>query len=281
MKTEEVIRYFREMCGDFFPTETEEAKRFVLTVPYPTTTNPNRTMKVPIFVERTEKATYPEIRIAQFLNNPEKYVSTAWTYSYGEPPYEDPNIKYKRARVDTITHRAQIQVDAFAKNKIEVYKIRDQLIERIHKFIYIQVAPFVEREWTINTEDVYYNTGYNTSFKIIKCYENDVLLTKTDDVATTPGSWTLTDQGLYVNPLENIDNVTFYENTNGGYVFSDNTTARSKGFLNVKVIRSRPMEDINPLISRWIITFGVSYREDIIMDVGRTFGEVLVDGEES
>jgi hypothetical protein len=284
MKSEEVIRYFREMCGDFFPTETKEAKRFVLTVPDPNNTygtDASTNMKVPVFVRRTEKATYPQIRIAQFLGNPEKFTSSAWTYSYGVPPNEIPTLKYRRARVDTIVHRAQIQVDAFSNDKIEVYRIRDELIARIHKFIYVEVAPFVENDWAQDINNVYYNTGYNTSFNIIKCYENDVLLSKTSDVENTQGSWNLTDEGLFVNPLEDINAITFYEITNGGNVFSDSTTARSKGFLNVKVIRSRPMDDINPLISRWIITFGVDYREDIVMDVGRTFGEVLVNDEKN
>jgi hypothetical protein len=277
MKSEEVIRYFREACGDFHPEANEENKRFVLPVDI---NADGHIHDVPIFVRRTEGAEYPQVRLSTFRANGEQCVATAYTWSPGVPPYEDPNIEYRRARVDTKVHRAQLQVDIYSLDKLQTYRIRDELTKRIHKFFYVETASFVEFDWVqdISPTGLYYNTGYDTSINIIAAYEGDSILTKSDDV-TTKGTWNLTDEGLFVNPLIDIDKIKFYEITNGGYVFNDGFTTQAKGFLAYDTIRSRPMEDENPLISRWTFTFRLDYREDIIMDVGRTFKELSVNGE--
>ena len=278
MKTEEVVRYFREACGDFHPEATEESGRFVLPVDI---NNSGVKTNVPVFVRRTEPAQYPQIRFASFRAIGDEYVATTYSRSPGVAPFENPDIRYRRSRVDAKLHRAQLQVDIYTLDKLQTYRIRDVLTERLHKFFHLEEGNFVEFDWVqdISPNNIYYNTGYDTSFKIIKACEGDRALIKSDDLSVS-GTWNLTDGGLFVNPFEDITKVNFWEITNGGYVFSDGLSVWSKGFFSLQTIRSRPMEDIDPLISRWTFTFRIDYREDIVMDVGRTFKESTVYDKE-
>lgn len=275
MKSEDVVRYFREVCGEYFPDATTENKRFLLTV------DDNGTeIQVPIFVRRTEPAQYPQIRFSSFRAIPETYSTFAYTYSPGIPPYEDPNLKYKRARVDTVIHRAQLQVDIYTQDKLQVYRIRDALKQRIHKFAEAEVGNFTEWEWEqdVSPNDIYYNLNYNTNIPITRAFEDGVPLVKSDDLSVA-GTWNLTDKGLFVNPYNDITQVNFWEITNGGYVFSDGVPIMGKGFMAIATIRSRPMDDTDPLINRWSFVYRIDYREDITMDVGRTFKELSINGE--
>lgn len=278
MKPEVVARTFREMCGDYFPAETEEAKRFVLTVPDGYGTDDD--IRVPVFIRREEKAQYPEIRISPFITSPEEYYGFKHTYSPGVAPYENTDINYKRTRVDAKIVRTTFQVDIYATDEVDLYRIRDTLKDRIHKFNYVETAKFVESEGWEQDGNIYVNSDYNTDIvELYKVYEDGTRLTKSTTLDTA-GTWNLTDDGLYVYPYDDINNVEYWEVTNGGLVLSDGNSIRSKGIFNVKTSLSKALEEVDPLIIRWIFQFKVDYLSTTTMDVGRTFKEVNVDATE-
>ena len=278
LNSAQFTRYFREILGDFFSAEMIEAKRFVLSV---ADNGMGQPVDVPIFVRRKDKAQYPEIRMTPFFADPTLFPPKPnYSYSPGIPPMENPDIMYKRERVDSQVRRSQVQVDIYALDKMELYQIRDALIRRMHQFLYVEVAPFIIPEgWVEDANGVYSNSGYDTTFNIIQAYEGNYnYLTKTADVETTVGSWNLTDEGLFVNPFNEISDVIFLDNTNEGKVFSDGSNIRQKGILIIKTIRSHAISDPNPLIERWSFMFRVDFIEEIPMGVGRTFKEVDVNG---
>ncbi len=266
MDSVEVVRYFREVLGDFHPEAITESGRFVLKV---------GSFGVPIFVERIEQATYPQIRLSSFLSNSEIYRTFTYTYTKGVAPNEDPNLNYKRSRIDSILHRTNIQVDIYGQNKIQVFQIRDALRDRIYRFFNIDIAFLTETEW-IQQGNIYLSTNYSTKDPILKVEEGTTHLTKSDDASAT-GTWALTDAGLLVHPINDISQIRIAENENNGLAFSDGDCTREKGFMNLKVVRSRPMEDTNPLVQRWLYTFRIDYREDIEMGIGRSVNELDIN----
>lgn len=284
VKAEIIARTFREICGDYFPEEIEEAKRFVLSVPFPPGglyEEPDEIIRVPVFIRREEKAQYPEIRISPYVTSPESYYGYKYTRTPGEPPTEVSDRNYRRTRVDVKIIRSTFQVDIYATDEIDLYRIRDTLKERIHRFTYVETADFIETEgWEEIETGTYLNDAYTPdTVKLYKVYEDGIRLIKTENVLETVGSWNLTNEGLYVHPFEDINNIQYWEITNGGLVLSDGNTARSKGILNIKTIQSRAFEEIDPLILRWIFMFRVDYLSTTEMDVGRTFGKVSTNAK--
>jgi len=285
MQNERVARTFREMCGDFFPAQTDETKRFVLSVPNGSSSN----IKVPVFIRRDIKAQYPEIRISPFVSTPEILHVQKWTRSPGVAPMEVPDVMYRRTRVDARVVRSTFQVDIFALDEVDIYRIREALRRRIHQFKYVESAPFVETQgWEEildihgNSTGAYLNNDYNPDMlDLIKAYENGEKLVKTEDVENTIGSWNLTDEGLHVHPYEDINKIEYWEITNGGKVLSDGYSIQSKGIMNIRTIQSRAFEELDPLIIRWILMFRVDYLSTTKMDVGRTFGEVNANVKEN
>jgi len=279
VNAETVARIFREVCGEYHPEELEESKRFVLTVPFPDGglfDSPNQVIKVPVFIRREEKAQYPEIRISPFITSPEKFYGYKYTRTVGVPPMEVPDVSYKRTRVDAKIVRSTFQVDIYATDEVELYRIRDTLKNRIHRFNYVETAPFIETEgWEEISENVYLNSDYNPDLlQLYKAYENGVRLKKVDNVEDVTGSWNLTDEGLYVHPYNDINKIEYWEITNGGLTLSDGNTIREKGIYQITTLQSRAFEEIDPLIVRWLFTFRINYLSTTEMDVGRTFGEV-------
>ena len=283
VKPETVVRTFREVCGEFFPAEIEEAKRFVLSVP----NDPDEDLKVPVLVRREEKAQYPEIRVSPFVTAPEILHVQKWTRSPGVAPFEVPELQYRRTRVDAKIIRATFQVDIYALDEIDIYRIRDALKKRIHRFRYLEAAPFIETvgwEEVLDEDDnstgVYLNDGYNPQLlQLMKAYENGRRLTKTEDTENIVGSWNLTDEGLYVHPYEDINEVEYWEITNGGLALSDGDSMQTKGIFQIRTVQSRAFEELDPLILRWLFMFRVDYLSTETMDVGRTFGQVNANVE--
>jgi hypothetical protein len=286
VQAEVVARVFREVCGDYFPAEFQENKRFVLTVPFPeggVYDDPDQIIRVPVFIRREEKAQYPEIRISPFITSPEKYHGYKYTRTVGVPPMEAADLLYKRTRVDAKIIRSTFQVDVYATDEVELYRIRDALKDRIHRFNYVETASFIEIEgWEEIADNVYLNEDYNPDLlQLYKVYEDGVRLTKTDDIENTVGSWNLTEEGLYVHPYDDINKIEYWEITNGGLTLSDGNTIRSKGIYNITTLQSRAFEEVDPLIVRWLFVFRVDYLSTTEMDVGRTFGKVNANAKKS
>ena len=122
MNSVEFIRYFREVLGDFFSAEIDEAKRFVLHVP---DNGLGDAIDVPVFVRRQVEAQYPQIRMTAFPGDATTMTDISYSYSQGEAPYENPDIKYRRGRVDYQVRRSQVQIDIYSFDKLELYTIRD------------------------------------------------------------------------------------------------------------------------------------------------------------
>lgn len=264
-----LVKTLREICGEYHPTETSSDKRFVL---------PVGDLDIPVFVENQDKARYPEIRLYPFFDEYLTYAGRAFKRSYGDPlkgEYSD--VLYRRGRSDTTIREVESRIEIYGRNLLEVLEIRDKLFERIERFRLAEVGYFVDKDGWTQDGNVYNNAKYDSSLGIFRVYDLDDRLEKTTEVSTTPGSWNITDSGLYVNPLTNIDNLKIGRIYNGGLAFYDGNLLQSRGIMSFKIVRSKkePNEK-GPNIPMWSVHTVTKYKDVLTMDVGKAYSKVNI-----
>lgn len=281
MNSTQAKRYFRELCGQYNPTQTAPEKRFTLT-----NTELLGELEVPVFITRDHIATYPQIRISPFITDIIESKYREYTKSMGDSSKgEFSDIEYTRSRTDTNIRQARFQLDIFTKDSTQLTKIRDALYSRWDDFFNPEFAEFgPDTDNWVQNNGVWVNNGYNTSIKIFRIFDSTKILKKCSslsDVTTTIGSWFLDDTGLYVNPLTEIKNLTYMEAINGE-VFYDGSTASDKGFRkNFKIITSRETSDEDQTISRWIMEVLIKFKDSKQKNIGRGFSVVNINDTET
>lgn len=274
MDSVRIVRDFREMCGTFYPLESEPKKRFVLTID---------DLDIPIFDDETTQAVYPQIRITPFITDLEIGDYPTYTSHISECCLSDEaeGVEYVDSHIDTIFRLATFQIDIYTYKASEIGKIRDALIKRIKLFEKQEIGTFVEDTWVSNST-YFLNDGYNTSFDILEAYDGSTKLQKIDsskfiDGTATPGTWALSNGGLYISPITSISNVSFKELING-ISFYDRVPMRQKGITHIKMINSHMGYDKDPKVYRWTIEFSLKFKETQEMKIGRSFSGVGVNG---
>jgi hypothetical protein len=270
MKAAQLIRVFREICGDYHPSED---LRFSFSVDG---------ASVPNFVDTEHLVQYPQIQITPFIKDDLKDIFETDTLEKSLDPYENPNIDYVKHIEKTTFKEAKFAVDILTKNLEQLLKIQGILESRFENFFSVELGEFVEREWSPYNE-IFYNGHYNATINIIRAYDEDNLLIKGEDipeVEDTAGSWGLFDTGLYVNPLTDVQNLIFVDKIYGS-VFSDGFSAKEKDLKNYKIVSSSQEHDKDTSTKRWKMMVQLKYRDSVERSIGRSFKEIDIDGQEN
>lgn len=289
MEYAELVKFFRQLCGEYYPTETDNAKRFVLDA---------GELDVPNFVELEHETVFPQMQITPFVSTKEDFVGEQWTKAQGDQNLlQNPDIEY--VVTDTSTHgkTSRFQIDILAMSDLDIYEIIKYLQTRYWKFVNAELAEFQDSEnfeeiiETINgtptPTGAYSSSEYNNSILNLARVEEIVdderqVLTEvdvSDDVTDTEGSWFLDDDTLYIHPIADIDNIVFIEIIYG-LVFHDGYCTKEKGLKSIGIITSTKGWDTDPDVSRWTMMLELHFRQLEDKTVGRSFAEVEVDAEE-
>ncbi len=268
-----LLRLFREMCGVYYPNETLNEKRFMLSVD---------SENVPVFATTEHKVFIPQIQITPFLSDDEYFVDNKTTKSPGVEPFTNPNLDYIITDEDIYLKQARFHVDILAENASKVRSIKNSLVTRLRRFRGAKIHEFTDAEnWTLNGT-IYFSAQYNSAFlNILRVLDQNHPLTKVANstlVTTTNGSWYLGADGFYVNPLTTLENLTFIE-LKYGEVFSDGYGMKEKGIKNISISDSSQGYDKNPELSRWMMVVTIKYTETEVKSVGRSFKGVEVNAQ--
>lgn len=253
----ELINNFRKICGDV----TNAYDGFLLTV---------GALEVPNFIETDEEMNLPEIIITPFISDNSMAKTTVYCPA-ATPVRNDFELKH-----------ARFQVDIYAKNIVDLLKIKSALETRINDFVEAELFVFKEPTgWEAYDSNIYVNNGYNTSQDIVKLKELTTALIKkqTLEELTTPGTWYLDNTGIYVYPFNNLSTVEFTKRLNG-LVLSDGTTAYGAGIQFINPVNSRKLSDEDPKVERWSMDFMVSYRVLRPRNLGTKIEEINLNVQE-
>jgi hypothetical protein len=234
----ELIETVRNICGDW------DTDNYYLDL---------NGLPVPVFGSTDHEAVFPHILIRPFITSG---TLAETTYYCGESANQiKANLKY---------NNADFQVDIFAKDLIQLIKIKRAIEHRIKGFNDVDIFVFQDPlGWQAYDPSTYVNDEYDSSRAIIKLSDPLAALTKTDSVAevlATNGSWFLDDSGLYVNPLIDLDSVEIYELLDG-HAFVDGSLLYEKGINGIRIFQSRKTKDKVPKVERWTIEMTITYRD--------------------
>jgi hypothetical protein len=265
-------RTLREMCGEYHPENRDKNKRWYLPV--------NGT-DVPVFYGKRSKAEYPEIRVHPFWDTDATYMGRAYGYSSGiEENGEFPDLVYTRGRADTTLQEARSVIEIYARKTEELHNIRDKMFERFERFRLAEAAQVVDKEDWVEDGNVYINAKYDSNLGIIRVYDLEERLIKTSDVHNTQGSWNIDKDGLIVNPLTEIDNISMSQIYNRGLAFSNGDLIAARGIMSIKIVRSKQEKDeIGPDVPKWSIHILAKYKDVMIFDVGEAYSKVNINEE--
>jgi len=280
MEEDGLIRFFREMCGTFYPTETAYNKRFVLTVD---------STSVPVFVDNEHKVDYPEIQITPFIGNREYYVDEQHEIGTSDDPLDNPDMQYLLSDKGIHFNEAKFALDIYATNLTELLNIKKAIKKRFWKFTNAHLGEFYDPDNFVMQQDnqnidtgVYASTEYNTSLlrlaRVEEIVDDERIVLVEDETLSVAGTWFLDDEALYVYPYADMDNIRFIEIIYG-LVFSDGFCTKEKGLKQLTTETSTKGYDTNPDIDRWTMMLKLRFRDTEDKTVGRTLAEVEVDAE--
>lgn len=243
-----VIKRFREMCGAF-----EDGGYYLST----------DGIKAPVFIGIDHDIKIPEVIIRPFITNrrmnEEDFIVDDHRY----------NVKYDHAR---------FQVDIYAKNIIELMKLKSALYRRLEDFDDVELIAYCEpATWELVEENIYLNPHYTEN--VVKIEEPLGMFSKKEtyeELVDSPGTWFIDETGLYINPLLDRDEVLIFVKLNGE-VFSDGQTMFDVGIHRIRFIDSRKVRDQEPSAERWITDFMVSYTTARERKLGEEINEAEIN----
>jgi hypothetical protein len=280
MEEDGLIRFFRELCGTYYPLETAYNKRFVLTV---------NSTSVPIFVGTNHKEDFPEIQITPFVADREYFVDEQKEIGVSEDPLDNPEMLYLISDRNIHFKEAKFALNIYATNLTELVNIKKAIKKRFWKFINAELGEFSDStnfvmqkdEYEIDT-GIYISLEYNTDLldlaRVEEIIDDERQVLVEDETLSEAGTWFLDDERLYVYPYTNMDNIRFIEVING-LVFSDGFCTKEKGLKQLITETSTKGYDTNPDIDRWTMMLKLRFRDTEDKTVGRSFAEVEVDAE--
>lgn len=275
MEEDQLIRFFREVCGTYYPNETEYNKRFVLTV-----NNKN----VPVFVDNKHKVDYPQIQITPFIGNREYYTEEQKELGQSEDILDNPEFTYLLSDTNIHFNEAKFSLDILATSLNELIEIKKALKRRFWNFINTELGEFKDLDnFTLDEETgIYSSAEYNSELinlaRIEEIIDDESQILVNDEELSEAGTWFLDDDGLYVYPYSDMENIKFIEIIYG-LVFSDGFCTKEKGLKQLKIETSTRGFDTNPDIDRWTMMLKLKFRDTEEKTVGRSFAEVEVDEE--
>lgn len=269
MNAVQTVKLSKELCGDYNPNATTNAELYILT-----TTN----YSVPVFETREHDTYNPQIQIIPNISQlKDEITTTSRTKSSGIGEFEDPNINYVRTETEKTNKNPRYQIDILAPDMSAAYEIAYALELRLKDFMRTSFAEVGEMDWEQDDDsEIFYNTEYDSSVPLIRAYEGTEILEKVDTI-TENGSWILSDDGLFVQPYTDINDVYFYYRVGGNTLFSDGFAAKEKGIKSFTIDMSSLGYDIDREKDRWIIQLIIRYEETEELPIGGSFKEVLVN----
>lgn len=263
------VRTLRELCGEYYPNETEPEERFKLTV---------NDFDVPVFAGSQTPTQYPEIRIHPFVLEDEiKYRGAGAKYLPGVAPGQDPNVMYRKRGVDLYTKTIYSEIEILSKGLETTLLVKDALFKRITRFILLEHAEVKILDSWEHDGNIYINANYDTGSRIIRVSINDETLLKTSEFMTTPDSWFWDGENLCVHTESPIEEVDFLVNANGGSTFHDGTDLFGRGFYNISIVKNKRESDKDPYVSKWVMRLKSRYQDTVKMDDGESFKQVNVN----
>ncbi len=246
-----LIKNFREMCGD----ETHEG--YILTF---------NGINVPNYIEYEHESVYPEMVITPFITKREI-----------ETPSE---IIKEEEREDVQLNKARFQVDIYSKDTLELMQIKEELEKRLKNFMRPEIIVYKDILGFEEDNGIYNNIYFNDSVNIIKIAEPICQFNKKESLEemTEPGSWFIYDNALYVNPMNDMQDIEIYTLLNGR-AFPNGETVFDRGIYGIGVEMSRKIPDPEPGVERWIFDFMITYSTTEIKHLGPELKGVRIHGE--
>lgn len=234
----ELIKTIRNVCGDW------DTDNYYLEVD---------NVNVPVFGSTDHEAIFPHVLVRPFIGSDTKAETT---YYCGDGADQiKKNLKYIYA---------DFQVDIFARDLIQLMKIKRAIHQRIDGFNEVEIFIFQDTTgWQAYDPSTYVNDAYDSTQPIIKIVDPLAPLIKAQslsEVIATSGSWFLDDSGLYVNPLIDLNSIEIYQLLDGN-AFSDGSLLYEKGINGIRIFQSRKTKDKVPKVDRWTIEMTISYRD--------------------
>lgn len=258
MNDTEIIEILRQICGN--KTDTG----YYLDVDG---------VQVPNFVGTDHESELPEIIIRPFIYKDEMVNSDIFCGEDDEMVKS--NLKFNHAR---------FQIDVFSKNLVQLLKIKTKIEERVEDFTEVELIIFTDNiGWELYAPNTYVNDYYDSSSPIVRITDSSVILTKCttlEEVDSTNGSWYLDDTGLYINPLDDVNETQLYQLLNG-LVLPDGNTSYDAGIHTFSLIQSSKSIDEDPSVERWTMEYIISYRTLRRRNLGDTVEEAELDVEEN
>lgn len=276
MEEDQIVRLFREMCGEYYPEELENYKRFTLTVD---------DVQVPVFVDSEHKTLFPQIQITPFVGNREYHVDQQQELGLSDDSLDNPEYTYLLSDRSIHFNEAKFAVAIYATDFSQLIEIKKALKRRFWLFLNTELGEFLDTENFVLDEEtgIYSSTEYNDSLinfaRIEEIVNGETEVLVNDEQLSEAGTWFLDEQSLSIYPYADMENIKFIEIIYG-LVFNDGFCTKEKGLKQLDIETSTKGSDTNPDIDRWTMMLKLKFRDVENKTVGRSFAEVEVDAQE-
>ncbi|QGH71181.1 hypothetical protein [Methanobacterium virus PhiF1] len=253
MRDVDLIRHFRYICGEeyddgyFLPVDNK---------------------LIPIYVGGFHEAEDNQIVIIPFTD---KVHHTYETYYCEENPKRKVEVGYSTAT---------FQVEVYTERLIDLMKTKTALINRIRDFADVEIIVFdYPIDWVVDS-GVMFNPNITSEYNITRVEDDDLILKRLErlsDIISTPNSWMLTDDGIYVNH-PSPENLKFSFALNG-LVFPNGETSWDIGIQTIVKTEDSYVGVVDPGVCCWLYEFLITYREGRDKRAAGRVREVEVYGE--